>query len=97
MATPRRRLTAFEVSFPEERDDRTAGTTSSPSTSVRSRGSSVSSFNPNISTSSLGKRKGDARVDGDSRVRLDLCDAFVPLTNNCSVRFPKGANFQNVS
>ncbi len=94
MGTPRRRLTAFEVSFPEEWDDRTADT--GPSTSIRSRGSSVSSINVNTSTSSLGKRKGDATVDGDSRVSLAK---FVSVLQTIMwfVRFPKDANFQNVS
>ena len=51
----RRRLTAFDVSFPEERDNYAVG-------DVGTRSSSVAS----TSASPLGKRKGD--LVGDMRV-----------------------------
>lgn len=55
----RRRLTAFDVSFPEERDD---SNLMDPTAGTGSRDSSLGS----VRTSSLGKRKG--AVDGDARV-----------------------------
>lgn len=53
----RRRLTAFDVSFPEERDDSAVGDAGMTNLPVAP-----------TSASSLGKRKGD--IVGDSRVSL---------------------------
>jgi hypothetical protein len=60
----RRRLTAFDVSFPEERDDESDTTLADATTSTGSRNPSVGSASGR--GSSLGKRKSDA--DGDARV-----------------------------
>lgn len=60
----RRRLTAFDVSFPEERDDDSDTRLVDASASTGSRTPSVVSGTASIS--SLGKRKSDA--DGDARV-----------------------------